>query len=574
MLRILFNFLFKIINFNDYNYLLPLSQWSSSLKGRIIFIALSFFVIFFLIALRIIEISTHSSEYFSFNDNKTLKHRKKIIDRNNNVLAINLFAPSVFVNPEKIINAEQAVKGLKTVLTDIDEKKLLDDLNSDKKFVWVKRHLTPKEHEKVYNLGIPGLEFQKEYKRVYTYGNLLSHIIGYVGVDMQGLSGLEKSFHGFLTNSDLYLKQDEFDKPLVLSIDVRVQNIVNEELESAIKEFNAIGGVGIVADPNNGEILALVSKPDFDPHYPAKATSEQLFNKGSLGVYEFGSVLKTLTMAIGFDTKTTTMNDLYDLTNLKVSNFQIKDVKKREGWHSIAEIFCHSSNVGVVQIALEVGKDNFKKYLKLLGLTEQLKIELPEKATPLYPAENNWSDLSTATISYGYALSISPLHFLQAMIPIVNGGYLYPITLIKREKNNYPVPKKVFDSNTSKEVNTLLRLGVKYGTSKKADIPGYLVGGKSGTAEKVKGKKYDKNSRRSSFFGIFPSIKPQYIVYLMLDNPKGNKSTHGFATAGWTTVPAAGRIISRIGILYGIQPYEEINNIKDIKIDNKTQDEI
>lgn len=579
MLKALFNSIFKpfiellkTASFNI-NYLFFSNQPNLTLRIRILFVILSFLAAFLVVAFRVIKLSTYNSQYSHYSRNTHFKHRKEIVDRNNNILAVNLFAPSIIARTKKISSPEGLVKQLQYVFTDINGDKLLNALKNNKNFVVVKRHLTPTQHKQVYDLGIPGLDFEEDYKRVYTYGNLLSHVLGYVSTDMRGLAGIENYYHNYLSNNHAQLKEEELNKPLVLSIDIRIQDIVSKELDKTIKDFNAIGGVGIIADPNNGEVLALVSKPDFDPHYPAKAVGRQLFNKASLGVYELGSVMHALTIAIGLDTQTITLNNTYDLTDFKIDNFRIKDYKNFVGYYSVPEIFMYSSNIGIVQIGLDIGQFNLKKYFKLLALDKTLKIELPEKANSLYHDNTSWNNITTATISYGYGISISPLHFVQAMIPIVNGGNLYPITLIKRTPDDNLIAQKIFSSKTSKELNSLLRLAVKHGTSKNSDVVGYLVGGKVGTAKKIKDRKYDKNSIRSSFIGIYPSIAPKFIIYLMLDEPKSNNSTYELTNAAEHGITsAAAKIISKIGTLYGIQPYyTEMTSVQNLKTNNNSQ---
>ncbi|HJD57562.1 MULTISPECIES: penicillin-binding protein 2 [unclassified Candidatus Tisiphia] len=530
-------------------------------KIRLFIVSFCFAVFFCGLSYRLIIVATNGyvkPEY----QVKSSNFRKEIVDRNGNLLAVNLPSSSLFVNPQKVINPEQSLERLSKILPEIDKTKLLAELKGNKSFVWVKRDLLPKEQEAVLNLAMPGFSFEQEQKRIYTFSNLLSHVIGYVGRDLAGLAGLERSYDKFLTNSDFDLAQPEqLKKPLELSIDVRLQNILNEEIDKTLKEFSAIGAVGIIANPNNGEILALISKPDFNPHYPSSAKPEELFNMASLGIYEMGSVFKTLTMAVGFDTDAIAMNDAYDISYMKVGAFNVKDYHPRHGWHSVPEIFLHSSNIGVSQIMLEVGKNDFKKYLKRLGLLDQLKIELPERGTPLFPSDKRWSDLTSVVMSYGYGISISPLHFIQAVLPVVNGGTLYDLTLIKRQDEPL-VGTKVFSEKTSKQMSELFRFVVKEGTGRRADVKGYLVGGKTGTAEKLTAdghgkRRYLKNSRMSSFLGVLPASNPQYVIFIMFDEPKGTKESFGFATAGWTAAPTVGRVLERMVSLYGIEPIEK-----------------
>ena len=532
-----------------------------SAKIRLMLVICCFSFCFCILAYRLIIVATNN-DIKTNKQTKSETYRKEIVDRNGNLLAVNLPSSSLFANPQKIINPEQCLDNLAGILPNIDKKKLLSDIKSEKTFVWIKRDLLPKEQVAIFNLGLPGFVFEAEQKRIYTFGNLLSHIIGYVGRDFNGLAGLERHYDKFLTNSELSDQSDK-ERPVELSIDVRLQNILNEEIDKTLKEFRAIGAVGIIANPQNGEILALVSKPDFDPHHPGDASSEELFNRASLGVYETGSIFKSLTMAIGFDTNSITYHDAYDITYMRIGRFPIKDYHPRRGWNTVPEIFLHSSNIGTSQIILEIGKDNLKKYLKNLGLLDRLQIELPERGTPIVPPYSRWDDLSMATMSFGYALAITPLHFVQAMLPVVNGGYLHKLTLIK--KNNIEEGIKVFNKNTSDEMKKLFRLVVTNGNGKKADVKGYLVGGKTGTAEKLVGKHYVKNSRVSSFFGILPISNPKYVIYIMFDEPKGTKESFGFATGSWTAGPTTRRVFERMIALYGLEaPNERDQDVQNI----------
>ncbi|XVN41222.1 MAG: penicillin-binding protein 2 [Rickettsia endosymbiont of Argas persicus] len=531
---------------------------SRNTKIRLLIVICSFTFLFCSLSYRLIIVATNVYDKNLHALKKNNQFRKEIVDRNDNLLAVNLPSASLFANPQVVIDPEISVKKLAEILPDINKSKLLAELKSNKSFIWVKRDLLPSQQEKIVSLGLLGFDFEEEHKRIYTFSNLLSHVVGYVGRDLSGLSGLELAYDKYLTNSDF--EPGKQKEPLKLSIDIRLQSILSEEIDKTLKQFSAIGAVGIIANPNNGEILALVSKPDFDPHYPNLAKPQQLFNMASLGIYEIGSVFKSLTMAVAFDTGAINMNDAYDISYMKVGGFQIKDYTPKQGWHSVPDIFLHSSNIGVSQIMLEVGKNNFRKYLKKLGLLDQVQIELPERGTPLFPSEKRWSELTSATMSYGYGISISPLHFVRAMLPVVNGGILYDLTLLKR-KDEKIEGTRVFSENTSKQMRQLFRTVVKDGTGKRAEVKGYLIGGKTGTAEKLSNsggkKKYLKNSRTTSFLGVLPASKPEYIIYIMIDEPKPTKETFGFATAGWTAAPTAGRVLERMISLYGLEPIEQ-----------------
>lgn len=527
----------------------------NAIKVRLAMVITGFLLVFVILAVRLIFVAsndfTQANKFLGRGD----VFRRDIVDRHGNLLAVNLPIASLYAKPRKVVDAEILAQKLVTVFPDLNQRKVLEWLRSDKKFVWIKRDISPKGQEDIYNLGMPGLEFEREQKRIYTYGNLLSHVVGYIGRDMEGLAGVEKFFDNILTTQE----QDNHStsSALQLSIDVRVQNILAEEIAKTTQKFKAKGGAGIIVDPNNGEIIALVSNPDFDPHHPGNASSEQLFNMVTQGAYEMGSGMKALTLAIGLDTGTISMNDAYDLSYMKVGKFKVKDHHPVKGWHSIGQIFLHSSNIGVSQIMLEIGKNNLREYLKKLKLLEKLELELTERARPLFPPYSRWNDLSLVTMSYGYAISESPAHFIQAMMTLVNGGIMYPLTLIKRKDNEPVMGERIFKETTSKYMRQLMRIVVTEGTGKKAEVKGYYVGGKTGTAEKAIAGKYYKDKRMSSFFGIMPATNPKYIIYIIFDEPQGIKETYGFAGGGWTAAPTVGAVFERMAVLYGMNKLEE-----------------
>lgn len=553
-----------------YNKIKTLFEWNDTQhEQRIIVVILGFFIIFLAICSQLLHLVLNDEDDAAQYTQKITLTRREIVDRNNIVLASNIPSVSLYANPKKILNAQEAAEALQKLLPDLTKNQLLNNLTKkNSSFRWLKRDLTKKQQMAVHNLGIPGLYFESEQKRIYPLRNITSHILGYVGRDYTGLAGIEKYFdEEIMVPND----SDALNAPISLSIDSRVQNIVHEELSAVIDKFSAKAGTCVVADPNTGEIIAMVSLPDFDPYQPGSAKPEHLFNQASLGVYEVGSVMKPLTMAIAFDASSSHMTDLYDLSPMRVANFTVKDYHKNDGWHSVAEIFLHSSNIGVAQMALEVGEATFKNYLKRLNLLNSTTIELPEKGRPLYPSlKKQWPDLSMVTMSYGYGLSVTPLNFIQAMIPTVNGGIMQPITLVKQNETNKKIGKRVLQEETSANINKLLRVTVKQGTGRKSKVPGYYLGAKTGTANKRQNGKYVNNSRMSSFVATFPAHKPKYLFYMLLDDPQGIKETHGFATGGWTAAPAIGKIVKRMVALYGIPPYNsedpEIIELENIAI--------
>jgi cell division protein FtsI (penicillin-binding protein 3) len=532
-------------------YFYKICTWDSNLKNIYlrIFIIVSFFLICFLtIIFRLFNLLS-----FIPNDDKTLNirdvvFRKEIVDCHDETIATNIPYSSLYAFPKKIINPEKAALEISQILN-LDRKQLLKNFKSNKNFVWVKRDLSPADVKNIINLGIVGIDFENEYKRLYIFGNQMSHLIGYVDTDGNGISGLEKTYNNYLNGS-----LESSNNKLKITIDTKIQQIVSEELDYTIEKFHAIGGVGIVVNPNNGEILAMVSKPDFNPHLPGKSNEEALFNKATLGLYELGSVYKAIMLAIGIDAGYVSLKDLYNLDD-KVSKFTVKDLHKQSGWRSVGEIFIQSSNNGMAQIALEVGKKTYKEYIKKLLLTGKLPIEFQEKASPIYPPNSAWGDISLITMSFGYGSSITPLHFVQAMVPVVNGGILKKLRLSKNEKEDDG--EIVLKEETSNVLKKLLRLTVTEGTGKKADVSGYFVGGKTGTAEKLQGKKYAKDAKRiSSFVGIMPAFAPDYLVFVMIDEPKGIKETQNFAGGGWTASPTVGKILEKIALYKGLKKYD------------------
>ncbi len=557
-----------------------LFQWeftSSVATTRIYVVIIGFILLFLIISMRLLLVATTDFSKHNKSAVSSSVHRLDITDRNNNLLAVSLPGSSLYANPKKVIDPEESVSKLISVIPSLDKNKILADLKSGKNFVWIKRDLTPSEHEKIFNIGMPGFGFEREQKRIYTYGNLLSHVIGYVGRDLDGLAGVEQYFDKFLTSQQEAVDRSAMGNALQLSIDVRVQSILSEEMDKMMDKFKAKGAAGIIVDPSNGEILALVSKPDFDPHNPGSASHDQLFNITTQGVYELGSGMKGLTIAVGLDSGATSIYDAYDLTYFKVKGKVIKDdYRPMKGWHSVPHIFLKSSNIGVGQIVLEIGKNTMQEYLRKLKLLEQLDIEVLERAKPLYPNFARWNDLSLVTMSYGYGLSVSPAHFVQAMIPIVNGGIMYPLTLLKRNPKEKLEGTRVFQEKTSLDMRKLWRLVVTDGSGSKAEVKGYYIGGKTGTAEVAENGKYAKNRRISSFFGVLPATNPKYIMYVVYREPVGIKETFGFAGGGWTGAPTVGAVFKRLISLYGINKLDqdssevkELNNI-EYKIRDET----
>jgi cell division protein FtsI (penicillin-binding protein 3) len=471
--------------------------------------------------------------------------RGDIFDRNKNVLATTIHISSLSINPQNILNKEETISKLKIIFPSINETILLKKINTLKNYVNLIREITPKEHVDVLKAGIEGIIIEKNNKRIYPSNSLASHILGNTDIDGKGIAGVEKSFENKLVNG----------KNINLSIHGGVQHILKTVLSQQINEFEAEGGAGIIMDANTGEIYAIVSLPDYNANNYRKSNEEQLFNKASKGTYELGSTLKLITAAIAFESGLVKEKDLFDVSKpIKISSRTINDYHPLKLAINIPEVIVHSSNIGSAMIAEIIGPDIQLKFLKSLGLLDRIKLEIPEISKP--QVRNDKKLLSTMTISYGHGISITPLHLSMATSSIINGGFKMNPTLIKNSpKNN--IKNRIFSNNTSLKMKSIMRLVVsdKYGTGKKAEAAGYLVGGKTGTADKVKKSGgYFKNKNIVAFTGGFPINEPKFVITVMIDNPKGQKSSHGYSTAGWVAAPVISKLVTRIAPILGINP--------------------
>jgi cell division protein FtsI (penicillin-binding protein 3) len=479
--------------------------------------------------------------------------RADIIDRNGEVLATTLETASMFANPRKILDADDAARLLVTALPDLREAEIAAKLKSDRGFVWLKRNLSPRQQWDIIKLGIPGVEFQSAETRVYPHGPLAAHVLGYVDIDNNGLAGVEQSF-------DTALRSNA--EPLTLTLDVRLQHLLRVELMTAMSNSRAIGATGIILDVRHGEVLAMASLPDFDPNTQGAASPNQRFNRATLGVYELGSTFKIFTTAMALDYGVVGMKDGYDATKpIRVSRFTIRDYHAKKRWLSVPEIFMYSSNIGSAKMARDVGGEAQREFLSRLGLLRPASIELPEVGAPIAPKP--WRPVNTMTIGFGHGLAVSPLQLAVGVAAVVNGGTLNRPTLIRRpSKTGGKTPgekhgERIMSKETSQELRRLMRLVVTKGTGGKAAAQGYLVGGKTGTAEKSKRRGYNRRALISSFVGAFPMTDPRYVVLIMLDEPQGTKKTHGYATGGWIAAPVMRRIVEQAAPMLGIGPTDE-----------------
>ena len=500
--------------------------------------------------------------------------RPDIIDRNGVLLATDIAVASLYADPRKIIDIDEAVELLTATLPDLDARALRQKLSQpNRAFAWLKRQVTPEERDAVYNLGIPGVGFVNERRRVYPQGRLSSHVVGYVDLDTKGIAGIEKFLdgQGAIYTASLADPSEHKTEPAQMSIDIRVQAALIEELSQAIAKFRAIAGGGIVMDITTGEVLALASLPDFNPNDENKSFSKDQMNKMTSGVFELGSVIKAVTFAMAFDYGTATLESRYDARfPLVIGNARINDYHAKRAILSVPDIFVNSSNIGTARMALDVGLENHQEFLRRVGLFDRLVTELPESARPLLP--KRWSKLATATAAFGHGFAVQPLQGAAVVAGLLNGGYLMTPTFLRRSPEEaMAMAKQIVKPTTSETMRYLFRLNAAEGTASKADVIGYRVGGKTGTAEKVVNGRYSKEKRLTSFIGAFPMDAPKYLVLVMLDEPKPTPETYGFATSGWNAVPAAAKIIERIAPMLGVEPRFTAEDLEKLEKQKKAK---
>ena len=481
--------------------------------------------------------------------------RGEITDTHGDLLATNLITWSLYADPKMTIEPEKTAARLARLFPELDKKDLTEKLKpSDKRFVWLRRHLTPKEYQEVIAEGLPGIGARKDRRRVYPHGSLAAHIVGYADIDNHGIAGIERHFDGRLRRGER----------IALSIDLRVQDVMREELMAAMKRHHAIGAMGTIIDVRTGEVVAMVSLPEFDPHEPGRASEDGRFNRVTLGTYEMGSTFKILNTAMALDSGIATLEKMYDArAPLKHGKFTIHDYHTFGRFLSVTEVFEYSSNVGSARMALEAGTPRQRAFMGRAGMLKPVAIELPEIGAPLYPRD--WKPLNTITIAYGHGMSVTPLHLASAVAGIVNDGKRAPVTLIKRDPNEAIAYVPVVSAKTSAEMRKLMRLVVEKGTGKRAEAPGYYIGGKTGTADKSAGKKgYRRNARIASFIGAFPINAPRYVVLAMIDEPKASAETPE-ATGGVVAAPVVREIVLKAAPLLGVLPAENTSEVPDGK---------
>jgi cell division protein FtsI (penicillin-binding protein 3) len=475
--------------------------------------------------------------------------RAAITDRNGEMLAMSLPITALTANPRALHNPVEVADKLRTVLPQLERTKLIERLSGDKGFVYITRSLTPREQQGIINLGIAGVDFEHAERRYYPQGRAGVHVLGNVDVDGKGLSGVERSFDERL--------RTQLDQPLKLSLDIRVQLALRDAVFDAIKDFNGIGGAGVVMDINTAEVLGMVSLPDYDANDISDASADQRFNRATVGVYEPGSTFKLLTAAAALEYGTANVyTSSFDASKpVRYGRFTITDFEGKNRWLTFPEVIAYSSNLGAAHIAMTFGPERQREFLKSIGMLSRINLEVPEKALPLVPPNRSWKEINMVTISYGHGISVTPMHVINGISSIANGGVLHEPTLLAQPPGTERPGRRVVSERTSSIMRRLMRLVVSDGFGKKAEVPGYFLGGKTGTAQKTGPRGgYLMNQRIAAFVGAFPMHAPRYALYVMVDNPQGTRASHGYATAGWVAAPAAKTVLSQIAPVLGLVP--------------------
>ena len=541
--------------FEDYletNKKNKISKKNNSTQDRVYLLFFLFFSLIFIFSIRIIHVSLNKIEISNFNNdfNEFNVLRRDIVDRNGTLLSRNVKSFHAAINPNLVQNKKNFLIKLRLNFPELSTQEIERKLNSGKYF-YLKKRINQNEKEKLWSFGEKGIIFEPFQSRIYTHGNLFSHILGQVDYDNFGISGVEKYF-------DKELKDREFlDEPLKLTLDTNIQHLISKELNEALITFNASGGGGLLMDVDTGEILSLVSLPDFDINKRATIKDKKYINKITKGVYELGSIFKTFTIALAIE------NDLVkpetiikDIPRLvKCSKYKISDIKEFPKDLSVEDILIRSSNIGTLLIARKIGEEKFKKFINESRLLKNPDLQLEEVGNPI---KFNWNKCKLETVSYGHGITTTPLQATTVYAALANGGKIIKPNLVKSENKNY---ERLVSKNTSAKINSILRKVVteEEGTAKLADINGYFVGGKTGTSQNYK----NKNENLNTFISIFPSQKPKYALLVMLENPqvaknliydyKGMKIKAFRNEAGWNSVFVAGKIIKKIGPILAIK---------------------
>jgi cell division protein FtsI (penicillin-binding protein 3) len=512
-------------------------------QRRIVIGAVICVAAFVLVGLRLVDVTLLQGGGHGGYPDRAVSARADLVDRNGKLLARDLPVKDLYARPHEFWDKNQAARDL-AAATGADAQRLRAGFfNAKHPYVLIARQVTPDTEARVMHLGLPGLEFETSAKRYYPDGRTAAQLLGVTDPDNNGVSGLELGLQD-------KIRASEDDEPVVTSIDMRVQYILDSELAAQRLTFGPRAAGGLVMDVRTGEVLAMASLPDFDPNLRKLTGDDTTRNIMAQDVYELGSVFKIFSFALAFEDHTTRMDEVFPIgQGYKIGKYTIHEAERMPATLTARDILAQSSNIGTAQIALRSGGVRQKEFLTRLGLLTPLATELPEQRKSIYPA--NWGTIETATIGFGQGISVSPLRFLASAAAIVNGGRQIVPTFLKTDADRRGA--QLIKPETSEQMRGLLRYVVTNGTGKNANVEGYDVGGKTGSAQ-VPGEhgRYIPHALRTSFFAAFPIENPRYVLFVLLDQPHGTKATSGFALAGYTAAPLAGRVISRIAPLLGV----------------------
>lgn len=523
----------------------PAARRLESARRRLTLCMMAFIAALGAIALRLADLAALSLGAGDARVVADAAPRAELVDRRGVTLAGNYKAFALVVRPHQLVKAPAELAPRIAALTGQDPADVLAELTHPSGFRYIARRVRPAVAEAVANLGDPGIELHREPDRLYPNLMLAAHTVGYANVDGEGQAGVERALDRGLAGAD--------GGAVALSIDARVQSALEEALADGMSRHQALGASGVILDVHSGEVLAMASLPSFNPNRVADFDPAARFNRATQGVYELGSTFKAFTIAMALETGASTPEELHDArTPIRIGRFTINDSKPRRAPVTLGEVLAYSSNVATGRLAERMGPKVQRDYFKLLGLLDPLPIELPERGRPLFPAET--SRVSMLTMSYGHGIAVTPVHLATAWAALVNGGVWRPATLIRQAPGAPRPGRRVFSEETSRTINAMLRLTVQHGTGRKADEPGYRIGGKTGTAEKPEAGGYNRKALITTFAAAFPMDAPRYVVVATLDEPRPTPETFGQASAAWNAAPVVREVVARTAPILGVPP--------------------
>ncbi|MBO9397519.1 penicillin-binding protein 2 [Shimia sp. R9_1] len=553
------------------------SKGRARAEGRLLIMAVLFTGAFITVGARmgVVSMSEATEPRTSYAGSRIQAERADIVDRHGRILATNLETHALYAQPHHMIDKERAAKELVAIFPDLDEERLIKDFTGKRKFLWIKKKISPEQQQAVHDIGEPGLLFGRREMRLYPNGRLAAHILGGASfgkedvhdAELIGVAGVEKYF------DDALRDPANGDKSLTLSIDLTVQAAAERVLWGGMKLMNAKGASSVLMDVKTGEVISMVSLPDFDPNnrprppVQGQAADSPLFNRAVQGLYELGSTFKIFTAAQSIELGIAAPETLIDTKGpLRWGKFRIRDFRNYGAQLTLTKVIVKSSNIGTARIAQLIGAARQQDFLRNLGFFEPTPVEVVEArgAQPLLP--RNWSELSTMTISYGHGMSASPLHLAAGYAAIANGGTKVTPTLLKQD--DVETGPRVMSAESAEAARTMLRKVVSEGTASFGEVPGYAVGGKTGTADKPKenGRGYYEDKVIATFAAMFPTHDPKYVLILSLDEPVETTGDEPRRTAGWTAVPVAAEMIARVAPLLGLRPEVEPTELADITL--------